>query len=134
MDTESRKPEEIRREIKLVQMKIAADMEAMLHSGVLVKGSLACRLVTCGKENCRCSRGERHRVWVLSYWDKPGKLVNVTLSGERLTVYQGPAERYRVFREARARVARRQKQILTLLNELERSLLMEAPEQTRRGK
>ena len=36
-------------------------------TGDLMKGSLAHTAVTCGKKNCRCQRGEKHKTAYFSY-------------------------------------------------------------------
>lgn len=38
----------------------------LLDEQPLIRGSLVCSQLTCGKPRCRCTRGEKHTAWYLS--------------------------------------------------------------------
>lgn len=44
----------------------------IVHRNPFMRGSLTVRQVTCGKANCRCTRGEKHVAMYLTY-SKNGK-------------------------------------------------------------
>lgn len=119
---------DIRARIEKIEREMHRDLREMLGIDEMVKGSLCLSKRVCGKPNCRCARGELHVTWNLSFPGPEGKLTNVSMNPERLNRYQGPAEDYRRYRTARARLARRQRDVLGLLNELERMLLIDPPE------
>ena len=80
-----------------------------------------------GKATCHCARGELHASWSLSFPGPDGKPMTVSMNPERLARYQGPAEDYRRFRTARARLVKRHKELLKALGELEGLLLIPPP-------
>ena len=106
----------------------------MLEVREIVKGSLRSTKLRCGKANCRCARGELHDALFFSYYDEQGKPVTTSLKSQRLKRYRGPAEDYRAFREARARLVKRHREILKLFNQLEDALAIDPPRPQRKRK
>ena len=122
----------IRDQINDLRDQVIQDLAVILGAEKLLKGSLYRRKLTCGKAGCKCANGVPHDAWFFAYSDEKGKLVQVSLNRDRLSRYRAPAQDYRWFRESRARLAKRQRKLLALCNELERSLTMSPPVQTRK--
>ena len=47
------------------EKELRSKLTQLLHSKALLRGTLLVRSQTCGKETCRCTRGERHVCEVL---------------------------------------------------------------------
>jgi len=72
----------------------------------------------CGKPNCRCTRGELHVSTVLA--DRSGqRLRNLTLAGKPLALFTKMTEEYRQVRQARARLIKITREMLSLFDQLE---------------
>jgi len=65
----------------------------------LVRGSVAVQRRRCGKERCRCAKGELHEAAVLSYWDGESNRT-LMLAPEDLAAVRRAVERYRRARAA----------------------------------
>lgn len=96
------------------------------QAGPLVRGSFGHRTRVCGNPNCRCARGERHEsAYLTATHDGRVRQVHVP-AGDELKVAEG-VQRYRRFREARARLEDLAQEQLELVDQLGRSLLMPYP-------
>ena len=85
----------------------------------LVKGNVYELARKCGKSNCICTRGELHRSMVLT-WSEKGKGRLLSIPSERVTEIKRKSEEYLRFRRARARVTEIHREILTLLDRIEK--------------
>lgn len=65
----------------------------------LVRGSVAVQRRRCGKESCRCAKGELHEAAVLSSWDGESNRT-LMLAPEDLAAVRRAVERYRRARAA----------------------------------
>ncbi len=85
----------------------------------LVKGNVYELARKCGKPNCICTRGELHRSMVLT-WSEKGKSRLLSLSSERVVEVKKKSEEYLRFRRARARVTEIHREILALMDRIEK--------------
>jgi hypothetical protein len=108
----------IRRRIGQLARERRAVEKVLLERCVLLKGTLLEVQRTCGKEGCKCARGEKHTCWQLSAsvegksrtWNVPRRYVGTVkeLTGN-----------YRRFRQARARWVRLNREMGKRINEME---------------
>ena len=91
----------------------------------LVKGNVYEMARKCGKRPCPCTRGRLHRTWVLS-WSEQGKTRLLSIPAGRLAELQEKSVDYLRFRRARVRVSKSYREILALLDRIEK-LRREAP-------
>jgi hypothetical protein len=93
-------------------------LEDCLGRELLLPGSLYILRRKCGKPNCRCSSGELHESTVLSYRGQ-GRPRNISPSAEQLESLRSMTQAYRRCRQARAKLVRWQRQLLSLVDALE---------------
>lgn len=109
--------------------RLLTDLERSLHvvcsRTPLVKGNVYEMARKCGKPSCACTRGRLHRTWVLS-WSEQGKTRLLSIPAGRLAELQEKSVDYLRFRRARARVSESYREILALLDRIEK-LRREAP-------
>lgn len=100
--------------------------EIFLEREPLLPGSVYTLKRRCGKPNCRCVEGHLHQTEVLSYrgGSRPR---NITAQPAQLDRFKQGTEAYRRFRQARAQLVKRQRQLIKLVD------LIEA-ERVRQGK
>jgi hypothetical protein len=100
-----------------------ADLQRVLKvvfgRSALVKGNVYELARKCGKPNCTCTRGELHRSMVLT-WSEKGKSRLLSLPSERVGEVKKKSEEYLRFRRARARVTEIHRDLLALLDRIER--------------
>lgn len=94
-------------------------LKVVFGRSVLVKGNVYELARKCGKPNCICTRGELHRSMVLT-WSEKGKGRLLSLPSERVAEVQKKSEEYLRFRRARARVTEIHRDILVLLDRIEK--------------
>jgi len=85
----------------------------------LIKGNVYELARKCGKPNCACTRGELHRSMVLT-WSEKGQGRLLSLPPERVPEVKRKSEEYLRFRRARAQVTEIGRQILALLDQIEK--------------
>jgi hypothetical protein len=85
----------------------------------LIKGNVYELARKCGKPNCTCTRGELHRSMVLT-WSEKGQGRLLSLPPERVPEVKRKSEEYLRFRRARAQVTAICRQILALLDQIEK--------------
>jgi hypothetical protein len=100
------------------QQRLPQLLEEYLGREPLLPGSLYTLRRKCGKANCRCSRGELHESIVLSYRGQ-GRPRNISPPTEQLESLRSMTHDYRRCRQARARLVRWQRQLLSLVDALE---------------
>lgn len=100
-----------------------ADLQRVLKvvfgRSVLVKGNVYELARKCGKPNCICTRGDLHRSMVLT-WSEEGKGRLLSIPSERVAEVKKKSEEYLRFRRARARVTEIHREILTLMDRIEK--------------
>ena len=85
----------------------------------LVKGNVYELARKCGKPNCICTRGQLHRSMVLT-WSEGGKSRLVSIPSNRLADVKKKSEEYLRFRRARARVTEMGREIVALMDRIEK--------------
>ena len=108
----------LRSQLLKLQEQLPHLLEDCLARGPLLPGSLYNLRRKCGKPNCRCSRGELHESTVLSYRGQ-GRPRNISPPAEQLESLRSMTHAYRRCRQARAKLVRWQRQLLTLVDALE---------------
>jgi len=100
-----------------------ADLQRVLKvvfgRSALVKGNVYELARKCGKANCVCTRGQLHRSMVLT-WSEKGKSRLLSLPSERVAEVKKKSEEYLRFRRARARVTEIHRDLLALLDRIEK--------------
>jgi Family of unknown function (DUF6788) len=85
----------------------------------LVKGNVYELARKCGKPNCVCTRGQLHRSMVLT-WSEEGKSRLLSIPSERVAEVKKKSEQYLRFRRARARVGEIHREILAVMDRIEK--------------
>jgi len=94
-------------------------LRVVFGRSALVKGNVYELARKCGKPNCICTRGELHRSMVLT-WSEEGKSRLLSLSSERVAEVKKKSEEYLRFRRARARVTEIHREILAVMDRIEK--------------
>ena len=115
--------------LRLALQRLLTDLERSLRvvfrRTPLVKGNVYEISRKCGKLSCACTRGKLHRSMVLS-WSEQGKTRLLSIPPDRLAELREKSQRYLRFRRARARVSEICREMLVLLDRIEK-LRREAP-------
>src|SRR2546427_1159606 len=117
--------------------ELETTLEVAFERSALVKGNVYELARKCGKPTCVCAEGQLHRSMVLS-WSHQGKTRLMTIPTEKLDRLRSSSEQYQRYRRARARVSEIFKQILKLLDQIEKlrrgkARLRAAPKSKSRG-
>ena len=94
-------------------------LKVVFGRSALVKGNVYELARKCGKPNCVCTRGELHRSMVLT-WSEEGKSRLLSLPRERVAEVKKKSEEYLRFRRARARVTEIYREILAVMDRIEK--------------
>jgi hypothetical protein len=94
-------------------------LEVAFERSALVKGNVYELARKCGKPSCACAQGQLHRSMVLS-WSHQGKTRLMTIPPEKLDRLRAGSEQYLRYRRARARGTEIFKQILKVLDQIEK--------------
>jgi hypothetical protein len=94
-------------------------LKVVFGRSALVKGNVYELARKCGKPNCTCTRGQLHRSMVLT-WSEKGKGRLLSVPSERIAEVKKKSEEYLRFRRARARVTEIHRDILALLDRIEK--------------
>lgn len=107
---------------KLRELAHAAPQEIgpFLSSQPLVKGSVYTLRRRCSKPSCRCAQGDKHETVVMTA-SIGGKTRLWTLSEVHVSELRRRTERYRQFRRARAELVKGQREMLRLIDAIEKA-------------
>jgi len=94
-------------------------LKVVFGRSALVKGNVYELARKCGKPNCICTRGQLHRSMVLT-WSEGGKSRLVSIPSHRLADVNKKSEEYLRFRRARARVTEMGREIVALMDRVEK--------------
>jgi hypothetical protein len=108
----------IRKRIGQLAREGRAVEEALLERSVLLKGTLLEVQRTCGKERCKCARGQKHSCWQLSA-SVEGKSRTRNVPRRYVGKVKELTGNYRRFRQARARWVRLHREMVEWINEME---------------
>ena len=109
----------LRQALRRLLQGLEHSLEVAFGRSPLVKGNVYQMARKCGKPNCVCTRGELHRSMVLS-WSEGGKSRLRSIPPERLGELREKSEEYLRFRRARARVTEICREILAVLDQMEK--------------
>jgi len=115
----------LRQELREALQRLQQTLEVVLTRSPLVKGSVYQIARRCGTPRCRCTRGQLHRNFVLT-WSEQGRHRMRSLPPERVTAIRQKSKEYARFRRARAAVSVLYNRILALLDQIQ-ELRREAP-------
>jgi hypothetical protein len=108
----------LRSQLRSVQQQIQELLETFLAREPLLPGSLYTLRRRCGKPTCHCAHGQLHASTVLSYRGQ-GRPQNITPAPEQLPEVRKLTDAYRRFRQARTQLLRLQRQLLSLIDQIE---------------
>jgi hypothetical protein len=109
----------LRQVLRRLLQDLEHSLEVAFERSPLVKGNVYEMARKCGKPNCVCTRGELHRSMVLS-WSEGGKTRLFSIPPERLGELRGKSEEYLRYRRARARVTEICREIVAVLDQMEK--------------
>ena len=107
--------------------------DMVAERGPVVRGSFHVHGTTCGKDNCKCARGELHTTAVLAVSEQ-GRQRNIYVRPPDRLDLKKRAESYRRYRKRRAGLSKVHSEIRALADELLAALLIPyEPERTDRS-
>ncbi len=109
----------LRQTLRRLLQDLEHSLEVAFGRSPLVKGNVYELARKCGKPNCVCTRGELHRSMVLT-WSEGGKSRLVSIPPDRLGELKEKSEAYLRFRRARARVTEISREIVAVLDQIEK--------------
>jgi len=109
----------LRQALRDLIRELEASLEVAFRRSPLVKGNVYELARKCGKPNCICTRGQLHRSMVLS-WSEGGKSRLFSIPPERLGELKEKSEEYLRVRRARARVTEICREIIAVLDQMEK--------------
>ena len=124
-DKRNEKLSHLRQELREALERLGQTFEVALARSPLIKGSVYQIARRCGSPRCRCTRGQLHRNFVLT-WSEEGRHQMRSLPPEQVAQIRQKSREYARFRRARAQVTVLYKRILAVLDQME-ELRREAP-------
>jgi hypothetical protein len=109
----------LRQALRNLIREMEVSLEVAFNRSPLVKGNVYELARKCGKPNCICTRGQLHRSMVLT-WSEGGKSRLFSIPPERVGELKEKSEEYLRVRRARARVTEICKEILAVLDQMEK--------------
>jgi len=94
-------------------------LKVVFGRSALIKGNVYELARKCGKPHCLCTRGQLHRSMVLT-WSEKGKSRLLSLPSGRVGEIKKKSEEYLRFRRARARVTEIHREVLALIDRIEK--------------
>ena len=117
---------QLRKSLQQCQREINDQLGMIKLRRPLVRGR-GCNLRRkCGKDGCRCQEGHLHESWVLSVPEQGVKRMRMVPKGLHAG-WLAMTERYRRFRQGRARLVKLFADVLDLVDELERERTVPPP-------
>ncbi len=83
----------------------------------------------CGKPNCKCTRGDKHEVYQLS-WTENGRRRSTHIRQDELAGVRASVERYRQLRKCRAELLKLASEAASLMDALVEALRVSPPDKT----
>ena len=112
-------PSRLRQALRNRIRELEASLEVAFNRSPLVKCNVYQMARKCGKPNCICTRGQLHRSMVLS-WSEGGQSRLFSIPPERVGELKEKSEEYLRFRRARARVTEIGREIVAVLDQIEK--------------
>jgi hypothetical protein len=98
--------------------------------GEVLAASLSRTHKVCGKPNCKCTRGDKHVVYQLS-WTENGKRRSAHIRAGELAKIQAAVARYRHLRQCRAELLKISSEGAALIDALVEALSISPPDKSR---
>jgi len=114
----------LRQDLRRLLGELKRSVKVAFGRGTLVKGNVYQIARKCGKPTCTCTRGQLHRSMVLS-WSDRGKTRLMSIPPEQLASLRKKSDEYLSVRRARARISVIYKQILAVIDHIEKLRLEE---------
>lgn len=115
---QKQKASHLRQEMNALRTRLGGLVDEFMKREPLVKGTRYGRRRRCGREGCRCGRGQPHVSLTLSF-SEDGRTKHPSLGGLDPERLRGPVENYRRFRAARAELTKTWSALITLVDEME---------------
>jgi len=109
----------LRRAIAEHLARIQEVAQVLQHRSPLLRGTVYENRVKCGKEGCRCQRGELHKRWLLSRAEE-GRTVLYKVPSEKLAEWQRLTGEWRAYRKAVVELKRRLSEMIRVGERLAR--------------
>jgi hypothetical protein len=109
----------LRQDLRHLLDELEHSVEAIFSPGPLVKGNVYEMARKCGKPSCACARGQLHKSMVLS-WSHQGRTRLMSVPADRLEELRSKSQEYLRFRGARAQVSVICKQMLSVIDRIEK--------------
>jgi hypothetical protein len=97
--------------------------------GEVLAASLSKTHKVCGKPNCKCTRGDKHEVYQLS-WTDNGKRRSTHIRPDELDKVRAAVERYRRLRKSRAELLKLASEAASLMDALVEALRVTPPDKS----
>lgn len=98
-------------------------LNILLGHKKMIKGTVYVLERRCGKKNCKCRRENKlHKSWVISWTENRKKHLR-TIKGKDMERVKALNNNYLIFRGAKIKLMKLQKEIITKVNEIEGGLL-----------
>lgn len=109
----------LRQKLILLHQRPKDDLSPFLSEAPLVKGTVYPLRRKCSKVSCHCFRGILHETQVLTA-SIGGRTRLWSIPEDRLAEIRQKAENYRRYRQARAAITQRQREMVNIMNAIER--------------
>jgi hypothetical protein len=110
----------LRQQLRDLASAALGEIGPFLADEPLVKGTVYTLRRRCGKPTCHCASGAKHETVVMTA-SLDGKTRLWTLAEDQISQLRHRTERYRQFRRARAQVLKRQREMLRLIDAIEKA-------------
>jgi len=98
-------PSRDRKKLYELQREFSQILSCLCEPGPAVRGKVSLLRRRCGKENCRCARGELHVAWVFLEQSSGCRRLR-TVSPEERRALRKPTQRYHALRRLRSRLGK----------------------------
>lgn len=115
---QKQKASRLRQEMNARRTEMGSLFDELMKREPLVKGSLYERRRRCGREGCRCGRGQPHVSLAFSF-SEDGQTKHPSLGGIEPERLRPAVESYRRFRAARAELTKTWSALVELVDEME---------------
>lgn len=119
-----RKLSDLRAKLLKNQQLLQQLMDTFNARSAMLPGSLYQLNRKCGKENCRCTKGQLHSSTVLAYRGQE-KTQTITPDQEHLNHIKQMTDDYRRFRKRRAELVKLQKETLAIVEKIQQLRVQE---------
>jgi len=101
------------------------ELAGVLSRKFLLKGSLVQKYKACNKQGCRCTRGELHGPFYYLSLSQAGKTKMIFIKRQHWPKVAELSTNYRQWRKRRARIVKINREMLALIDQLEKERTLE---------